>query len=247
MSELVHIEGMTLREIIRSRPLGIGILEELTDGAFWKRLDLGAREFCREAGIDPEDLRHRFNALPVKLEHQDWRELPLYFLVDHLSANHSEFRARDLPEIHRLLEDLRLELPNGQGELDALIGEFKDFRRNFSWHMEEEEEFIYPKILRTEANIRHPDLYPEVFKGTLRMFSQIQLHDPEENFHGLVSGLSIRLRGRMSDASQLPAIKKTLAAMQSLEARMRAHTYVESDILFHRALAMEESLLRRAN
>jgi hypothetical protein len=102
------IEKMTLREIIRSRPMGVGILEELTDGAFWGRLDASVADFCRDAGLDMKDLQHRFGSLPVNLDRQDWRELPLYFLVDHLTANHREFRARDLPEVHRLLEDLRM-------------------------------------------------------------------------------------------------------------------------------------------
>jgi iron-sulfur cluster repair protein YtfE (RIC family) len=239
------IEKMTLREIIRSRPMGVGILEELTDGAFWGRLDASVADFCRDAGLDMKDLQHRFGSLPVNLDRQDWRELPLYFLVDHLTANHREFRARDLPEVHRLLEDLRMEMPEGQGELTALCDEFKDFRRDFSWHMEEEEEFIYPKILRTEASLRHPDMYPEVFKGSIRMFSQIQLHDPEETFHELVAGLALRLRSIVSDVSQLPVIQKALSAMQAYESRLRAHTYVESEILFRRALEMEEALLRR--
>lgn len=239
------METMTLREIIRSRPLGIGILEETTGGTFWSRLDTDAASFCREARLDLKDLQHRFASLPANLERQEWRELPLYFLVDHLTANHREFRARDLPDIHRLLEALRLEIPDGQGELAALIGEFKEFRREFSWHMEEEEEFIFPKILRTEASLRHPDMYPEVFKGSLRMYSQVQIHDPEETFHALVTGLSARLRGIVSDISQLPSIKGALEALRAYEARLRAHTYVEGEILFPRALAMEESLIRR--
>jgi iron-sulfur cluster repair protein YtfE (RIC family) len=239
------IENMTLREIIRSLPLGIGILEELTDGAFWGRLDTSVADFCRDAGLDIKDLQHRFGSLPANLERQDWRELPLYFLVDHLTANHREFRARYLPEIHRQLEELRAEFPESQGELSAICDEFKEFRRDFGWHMDEEEEFIFPKILRTEASLRHPEMYPEVFKGSIRMFSKIQLHDPEETFHELVSGLALRLRGMVSDLSQLPVIRNALSTVQAYEARLRAHTFIESEILFRRALEMEESLLRR--
>lgn len=239
------IETLTLREMIRSRPLGVGILEELTGGAFWGHLDANVAAYCRENKLDLKDLHHHFAGLPANLERQDWREIPIYFLVDHLTANHRDFRRHDLPDIHRLLESLRQELPQGQDEMDGLISEFKAFRRDFNWHMEEEEEFIFPKILRTEASLRHPDMYPEVFKGSIKMFLQVQLHDPEETYHELVSSLAVRLRGIISDVSQLPLVKDALAALQAYEARLRAHTYIEAEILFPRAVAMEDSLLRR--
>lgn len=239
------IENMTLREIIRNRPLVIGILEEITGGSFWKSLDTVLEAFCKESRLDLPPLRNRIADLPANRTRQDWKELPLYFVVDHLTTDHRTFRSRDLPEIHRLLEGLRQDFPANGEDLDSLLAEYKGFRRDFSWHMEEEEEFIFPKILRTEASLRHPDLYPEVFKGSLRMYAQIQKHGPEEGFHDLVSGLTSKLRGMVSNVSQLPLIKDTLAALQGYEARLRAHTVIESEILFRRALAMEDSLLRR--
>lgn len=239
------IENMTLREIIRNRPIVIGILEEMTGGSFWGGLETSLESFCKDARLDLKAIRQRIAELPANRTRQDWKELPLYIVVDHLTADHKLFRTRDLPEIHRLLDGLRQDFPDSGDALDGLLSEFKDFRRNFSWHMEEEEEFIFPKILRTEASMRHPDLYPEVFKGSLRMYAQIQQHGPEEGFHDLVSGLTLKLRGIVSNVSQLPLIKETLSALQGYEARLRAHSIIESEILFKRALAMEDALLRR--
>ncbi len=240
------IDSLTVREAIRSRPLAVGVLEEISGGSFWNRLDTPMGEFCRNAKVNLNELHARISSLPVNLERQDWKGLPLYFLVDHLTANHREFRRRDLPNIHRMLEALRLEIPSAQATLSELISELTSFRQEFSWHMEEEEEFLYPKILRTEASMRHPDLYPEIFKGSVTMFTKVQIHAPEDSFHALVASIFVRLKNAVSDISQIPLIQETLGGIQSFEARLRAHTYVESEILFPRATAMETLLLQRA-
>jgi regulator of cell morphogenesis and NO signaling len=239
------IASLSLREAIRSRPLGVGVLEEEAGGAFWDRLDLTVGEFCREAGLDAGKVEHRLASLPERAERQDWPRLPLFFLVDYLAAEHRYFRARALPEVHRLLQELRREFPSGHAALESLLGEFLAFRQEFSWHMEEEEEFLFPKILRTEASLRHPDLYPEVFKGSIGMFTPNQLQGPEHRFHEIITGLSERLRGLVSGTLHLAAAKTALAALQGYEARLKAHAYLECEILFPRALEMEASLLRR--
>ncbi|MBW8889410.1 MAG: hypothetical protein JF616_16765 [Fibrobacteres bacterium] len=239
------IATLTLRELIRSRPLGIEILEDMAGGTFWDRMDLTLSEFCRESGLDANTVQHRLAGMPENQARQDWPNLPLFCLIDHLTTGHRGFRARDLPEVHRLLESLRMDFPAGQAALQSLLGEFTAFRQEFSWHMEEEEEFLFPKILRTEASLRHPELYPEVFKGSIGMFSSRQLQEPEHRFHQIVTDLSERLRGLVSDALHLATAKSALSAMQGYEARLKAHVYMECEILFPRALVMEASLLQR--
>jgi regulator of cell morphogenesis and NO signaling len=239
------IAALTLRELIRSRPLGIEILEEMAGGTFWDRMDLTLSEFCRDSGLDSAAVQHRLAGLPENLVRQDWANLPLFCLIDHLTTGHRGFRTRDLPEVHRLLESLRMDFPAGQAALESLLAEFTAFRQEFSWHMEEEEEFLFPKILRTEASLRYPELYPEVFKGSIGMFSSRQLQEPEHRFHQIVTDLSERLRGLVSDALHLATAKSALSAIQGYEARLKAHVYMECEILFPRALVMEASLLQR--
>ena len=238
--------SLTVREAIRIRPLGIGILEDAAGAAFWNRPDSTMREFCAEAGLDVDAILHKFASLPENLEGQDWPDLPLYFLVDHLTAEHRAFRSRDLPDVHRLLEGLRLEFPAGPAAMERLLGDFKAFRQEFTWHMQEEEEFLFPKILRTEASLRHPDLYPEIFKGSIAMVPAHQLHAPESLFHELLAGLFLRLRDLATDPLSRVTAREVIGSLQGYEARLKAHTYLESEILFPRALAMEASILRRS-
>jgi iron-sulfur cluster repair protein YtfE (RIC family) len=238
-------ETLTVRESLRSRPLGVGILEEMAGSATWRMLDAPLKDFCRDTGIDAAALRRRLAALPENSERQAWSELPLYFLIDHLTSEHRDFRERLLPDVHRLLEGLRPEFPAGQAGIDRILEDFADFRRDFSWHMQEEEEFVFPKILRTEASLRYPDLYSEVFKGSVRMYMPVQAHGPDEAFHDLIGGLNVRLRALTADLSGSTALKRTLSALEAFEQRLRAHIYIEGRVLLPRAVAMETSLMLR--
>ena len=112
--------------------------------------------------------------------------------------------------------------------------------------MEEEEEFLFPKILRIEASMRHPELYPEVFKGSIAMFSPRQLQGPEQLFRELVADLARKLNDLVSDAVGLVTAREALAALHGHEARLKAHAFLEMELLFPRALAMEASLLQRS-
>jgi len=49
----------------------------------------------------------------------------------------------------------------------------------------------------------------------------------------------------VSNALHLATAKSALSALQGCEARLKAHVYMECEILFPKALAMEASLLQR--
>lgn len=239
------IATLPVREAIRVRPLGIAILEDSAGGTLWTRLDASVDEFCRENGLDSLRVQSRFDSLPDNLERQDWASLPLFFLIDHLTAEHRLFRSRDLPEIDTLLASLRLEFPSGSPVLDALLAEFRGFRREFAWHMQEEEEFLFPKILRTEASLRHPDLYAEVYKGSVAMFPSKQWQAPEARFHALLEDFRNRLRTALAGIGRIGAAKPLFSALQGFEARLHDHARLESEVLMSKAIGMEASLLRR--
>ncbi|MEO6094550.1 MAG: hypothetical protein ABIW76_02350 [Fibrobacteria bacterium] len=175
----------------------------------------------------------------------DFAGKPLWYLVEFLTENHRDFRSKDLPELQRLFELLRLEFAQEPRAIDGFVDEFTDFRRELSSHLEEEEEFLFPKILRTEASLRHPELYPEVFKGSLTMFPRAHLRIPEENFRGMLAELDRKFHGLITDLRQLPIVKRILETMEAFESKLKTHTYLEADILFPRAAEMESELLRR--
>jgi iron-sulfur cluster repair protein YtfE (RIC family) len=170
----------------------------------------------------------------------------LYVLIDFLTANHREFRSRYMPDVSRMLETLKAEFSSDPDPIQAVIFEFNEFRRDFSWHMQEEEEFFFPKILRTEASLHHPDLYPEIFKGSLTIYPKSILRAHEETFSEIIRDLTGKLKGMVFEMHQLPMVKSILTSLQGHDAGLKAHAILETEVLFPLGAEMERKLQLRA-
>ncbi|HKP97849.1 MAG TPA: hypothetical protein VJ385_19080 [Fibrobacteria bacterium] len=235
----------TLRAWIRTRPLAIGVLESLAGHRFWECLDLPLERACAELKIDGSRLQERLAALPTPSASRDWGAAPVHQLVDFLTANHRDFRNRDLPRIARLFELIRLEFPAAPAAIDGLASEFARFRQELAWHMDEEEEFLFPKILRTEAGLHHPELYPEIFKGSVSMFPRILWHAPEDAFRDILAHLNSEFKRLINGLHQLPVVREILSVLNEFEGRLKTHAYLETEVLASRAEAMEAESARR--
>jgi iron-sulfur cluster repair protein YtfE (RIC family) len=177
---------------------------------------------------------------------EEWLAGPVQRLIDHLTETHREFRERDLPSIERGMECLLAEPGLASEALRSALPDFRTFRRDFHYHMEEEEAFLFPKILRTEASLRHPEAYPEVFKGSVSAFTEEMAHFPEEEFTALMEALERSLRASAQTVPPPgPAWEALLAEMSGCAAKLKAHARLESGILFRKAAEMERELRKR--
>jgi iron-sulfur cluster repair protein YtfE (RIC family) len=238
-------DSRTLREILRARPAAVATLEDSAGQDFWNHLDTRLTDYGQAIGIPEPRLSAGISAAARPLATDDFAAKPLWYLVEFLTENHRDFRSKDLPELQRLFDLLRLEFAQEPRAIDGFVDEFTDFRRELAWHLDEEEEFLFPKALRTEASLRHPELYPEVFKGSVTMFPRTHLRIPEENFRQMLAELDRKFHGLITDLRQLPIVRRILEAMQAFSAKLKTHTYLEADILFPRVAEMETELLHR--
>lgn len=237
---------LTIRQWLRKRPATVRLFEDLAAHAAWNHLDDSLTTFCRLFSLQVVDVRHQLiGTVPVS-GHEDWLEKPLYRLIDQLTLNHKDFREKDLPRIEHHLSMVKLELGLAVALAEKAHADFLSFRQEFTWHMDEEEAFLFPKILRTEACLRHPELYPEVYKGSVRMFPPEQMRMPEEAFREMLGELVAKIQALPVNPLHAAHMQSLLADLLAYGAKLKAHTYLESEILFRRAYGMEEALLKRA-
>ncbi|MDB5104911.1 MAG: hemerythrin [Fibrobacteres bacterium] len=178
--------------------------------------------------------------------HADWRSKPLTLLIDYLVANHKAYREHVLTNMERLLGLLQLEMGLAPAPAVEALADFRNFRQEFTWHMDEEESFIFPKILRTERCLHDPDLYPEIFQGSVGIMSPAHIHLPEEAFREMLDALTRKVHALPLQQTHLSHIQGILDGLNAFAARLRAHTYLESEILFPWASEMEAELRKRA-
>lgn len=236
----------TIREILRLRPRFVEVLGEKTGSEFWHHLDRSLAEFCDILSQDVTLLSARFTELPLDQSAMDWTALPLHRLLDRLTNDHADFREKDLPEIERLLFTPDPSAFPEDYPVQSMQTEFHTFKIDFTLHMEEEETFLFPLILRTEACVKHPDLTPETFKGSVSVYPGTMLHTPEMMIKKMASDLREKVGRRNTGLKGFPLLEQIARKMQSLEIRLVLHADLETGILLPRTKVLEERLKRRS-
>jgi iron-sulfur cluster repair protein YtfE (RIC family) len=232
----------TLRDLLARRPRAVEVLEIAMGEGFWHDLDFSLAEAARDHALDPESLLRRLSSLPGTAPGSDFDRSPLYALLDFLTADHRRFREDDLPGLERMLAEAAPEEFGGGTLLEDLRASLHSFKIDFLLHMHEEEEFLFPKALRTEASVLHPELSSESFRGSVGAYSAVMLHTPEQQVKELAAAL-VRQAGEAVDLS--PALSRFRERLEDFSARLVRHADLETRVLMPRALAMEKILHRR--
>ena len=143
-------EKIPLSHLLRIRPAAVGLLNA-SGLKFWHQLDLPLEEFCRISGLDTASWIRQVQDLPVPPEDSDWAKEPLYLIMDHLTAQHREFRTKHLSNILHLLEREGLPIYPDAFWLQHVHRAFLSFKKVFLAHMREEENRVILKPVLIEA------------------------------------------------------------------------------------------------
>jgi iron-sulfur cluster repair protein YtfE (RIC family) len=239
---MTQSSSQTVRQILRQRPMAVEEFENLSGPLFWDRMETPLGEFCRDIGADDLALLSRIAQLPVPPADTDWNAKPIHWLVDHLTLDHADFRGRDMPAIEALLVEERLPAyPDGY-VVKLLLQEFRHFEADFLKHMGEEEEFLFPKILRNEACFRHRELGPEIHRGSVNLYLRLETHKPEEEFKRMIVSIREKLRHQHLQRPTEEIARRTQEALDGFAARLLTHADLESTVLFPRAGRLEQEL-----
>lgn len=222
--------------------MAIEVLEDLCGALFWARMETPLGEFCGDIGADVAAVLDRIAAMPVPPADTDWNAGPIHRLVDYLTSQHADFREREMPAIESLLVAERLPAyPDGY-VVRLLLQEFRHFQGDFLKHMDEEEEFLYPRILRAEAWGRHRELGPGDFRGSVNLYLKLETHRPEADFKRMILSIQEKLRYQHMRRPAAELASRAQDALDRFALRLAAHADLETHFLFPRAARMEQDL-----
>src|SRR5687768_3171735 len=165
------------------------------------------------------------------------------FLADYILNVHHSYLKKAVPEtkeqVNKFLEDHRKKFPKLE-EIEVILNRFL---KEFPPHMKQEEEIFFPYIkLIYHAYINH-ESYARLLIRTLRKPLEEVMQKEHEN-----TGSGLR-RLRMITANYTPPAnacmthKITFAKLEELDKDLVQHIHLESNILFPKAIAMEQELL----
>ena len=231
-----------LRLILRVRPLAVQVLEEAAGHHCWACLDQNLQDFCRDRGLEASGLEEAISALAPVPADSDWKAKPIYYLIDYLTANHRRFREKDLPALGRLLDVHGVPTFPDRYAFELMSQEFLAFEQELLKHMQEEEEFLFPKIMRNEACFRYREMTPEPYRGSVNLFLTLQPHKQEEEIKHMFMGIREKLRNLRVQEGTRALLDKANAALEAFQVALVTHADLETQVLFPVAGRLEQEL-----
>ena len=242
------ITGKTVRELALEVPQATRVFERL--GIDYccggERL---LEEACAIAHVNVEDVERSLaeaQERPAEPGQDDasWQRSPLFGLIAHIIQKHHYFVRRELRRIEPLLA--RVISTHGQGhpELLEVQRQFRALGDELIQHMMKEEQILFPYITHLEEseNRRQPAAAPRF--GTVENPIRMMRHEHES------AGSALRnIRAHTADY-RLPAgacagFETLYSALQDFEQDLHQHIHLENNILFPRALELEEKMRAR--
>lgn len=233
--------GTTLRQLVRIRPLAVTFLES-HGMRFWSQLDRSVAHFCEANRVDAEKLLDQAAAVEIPSRFSDWDSLPLCHLLDFLTQQHRDFIQNDMNDIRYHLDLLSIPLSGEGFGFPAAQREFERLCTDILTHIEEEEGFLFPKILRYEACIKDRSVQPELHQGSINVFLALKNYRADRNFCSSLRSIRERLLSPSISRASASANEEACRLLLQFEERIAEHMDTESNILFPQATDRERSL-----
>lgn len=199
-------------------------------------------EACEHANISVEDALARLQKGLVENERQDernWKTEPITELIAHIVSTHHVFVREECPRIEKLSAKVVSVHGKNHPELFQVQEAFNGLAGELSVHLMKEEQVLFPYVtIMEEAAVANEPAPPAMF-GTVvnpvRMM--MQEHDG--------AGDALRQLRALTKNYALPpdaciSYKTLYAALEAFEADLHQHIHLENNILFPRAVAMEQ-------
>lgn len=162
---------------------------------------------------------------------------PLDLLSDYIEKTHHRYVSAKTPEINEYLEKIIQVHGERHPELLEVDRLFKETAGQLAMHMKREELMLFPvirKMTKTQRKVK--TLFGSIRNPIETMMNE---HDDE--------GERFRQIAALTNNYTLPAdgcetYRVTLALLQEFEDDLHLHIHLENNILFPKAIALEESL-----
>ena len=232
----------TLRELVLETPAATRVLEKLgIDYCCGGNQSL--EQACRAANLPIDQVLDSLEAaeLATKPEgkDRDWQQEALADLVAHITSTHHKYTRSEIARLAPLLEKVRSVHGQNHPELQSIQTSFLGLADELTMHMMKEEMMLFPYIVRMEESvIEGQPILPPPF-GTVQNPVSMMMHEHDS------AGDALRAMRQASGGYAAPAdacvsyqtLYRTLA---EFEADLHQHIHLENNVLFPRAIAMEQ-------
>ena len=176
---------------------------------------------------------------PPRAPARDWQTEPLADLVAHIRDTHHAYTRDALARITQLLDKVCSVHGANHPELRGIQTTFAALRQELSMHMMKEEMMLFPYIVRMEeAVLADEPVLPPPF-GTVRNPVAMMMREHDGAGEDLRE-IRAASNGYTAPADGCITYQTLYRALAEFEADLHQHIHLENNILFPRALTMEQ-------
>jgi len=232
----------TVAEIALERPQAAAVFEKLgIDYCCGGRTPLAAA--CEAAGVD---LNHVEGLLERAGNDQpdagNWGEQSLASLVSNIVEKHHSYCREEGLRLQPLLAKVVSKHGGHRPELSQVQDLFTALGNELSMHMMKEEQMLFPYIIALEESATHKSAPPRAPFGTVQnpVRMMVQEHDDAGHLLKEIRSLSGNFT---APPDACPSFKALCQGLEAFEADLHQHIHLENNILFPRAVTLEDASL----
>ena len=205
---------------------------------------------CQNKNLDTDSIVKELQNIVMQTASNaalDFDSWDVDFLADYILNVHHRYVNRALPEIKeqvtKFLDGHRKKFPELE-EVEVIV---KKFLKEIPPHMKQEEEIFFPSIKQIFYAHKNRESYARLLIRTLRKpLEEVMLKEHE------TTGSNLHRLRTVTDNYTPPenaclTHKVTFSKLKELDNDLVQHIHLESNILFPKAIAMEQELLRDNN
>ena len=203
--------------------------------------DRSLPDACRAAGLPLEQVQRELSsAQPASpAAAQDWQRESLSELISYINATHHKFVRTEIARLGPLFEKVCRVHGKNHPELLHIQAVFRGLAQELTSHMMKEEMVLFPYIVRVEeALIQGEPALPAPF-GTVANPVAMMEHEHDSAGNALRSMRSAS-NGYIAPEDGCASYQALYRALAEFEADLHQHIHLENNILFPRALRMEQ-------
>jgi regulator of cell morphogenesis and NO signaling len=198
---------------------------------------------CREAGSPigevTRSLKEAKSASQSGDADRDWRQESLTSLTAYIIDKHHDFTRQELDRLEKLFDKVCSRHGGKHAELFDARKTFYELKQDLIPHMLKEEQVLFPYITRMEEASGYGLTIPPPFFGAVQNPVRTMMME-----HETAGDLLRALRATTGDYTPPPnacaSYRELYQALTDFEADLHHHIHLENNLLFPRAIEMEE-------
>lgn len=233
-----NINTLTLGEIVKQNYKAAAVFER-------HALDFccnGHQTFadaCDAASLDPDLIKQELAAVQTRdADAVDFDAWPLHMLIDYIQKRHHAYVEEMTPQIKGYLDKISVVHGDHHPELKEVRNLFYEIGGELAVHMKKEELLLFPFIKKIEKAKDTGTALSPLFKSVTSPINMMKADHADE-------GEKFQKIGLLTDNYKLPGdacntYSLTYRLLGEFEKDLHLHIHLENNILFPKAIAMEE-------